>query len=251
MTQRTKVILPVSLYGQCADFSVINEIAEDYGLSVIEDAAQSFGATYQDRFSCSLSTIGCTSFFPSKPLGAYGDGGACFTNDDLLAEKIRMMRHHGQQHRYHHELIGTNARLDTLQAAILLCKLDIFSEEFKQRQVVANWYSRKLKGQVITPYISPENISSYAQYTVQVDSRDEVQAMLSLRHIPTAVHYPIPLHGQPAVKSRVRVDRNYPEAEMAANRVLSLPFHPYLSEADVEKVTTELLEIVTHTHAYV
>lgn len=176
ITPRTKAIIPVSLYGQCADFDAINAIASKYGIPVIEDAAQSFGASYKGKRSCNLSTVACTSFFPSKPLGCYGDGGAIFTNDDELATAIRQIARHGQDRRYHHIRVGVNSRLDTLQAAILLPKLEIFEEEIALRQKVAAEYDLSLKQVGIgTPFIEVNNISVYAQYTVRMDNRESVQ----------------------------------------------------------------------------
>ena len=228
ITARTKAIIPVGLYGQCADMDAINAIASKHGLPVIEDGAQSFGAKYKNRHSCNLSTIGCTSFFPSKPLGCYGDGGALFTNDDTLAKTIRQIARHGQDRRYHHIRVGINSRLDTLQAAILLPKLDIFSDEMELRQQVAQNYDRLLNDANVssTPYIVPGNTSVYAQYTIRVDSREQVQAKLHEAGVPTAVHYPIPLNKQPAVAdAQVRL----PVGDRVAEQVISLPMHPYLT----------------------
>ena len=245
ITARTKVLMPVSLYGQCADMDRINAIAKKHRLNVIEDGAQSFGATYKSRLSCGLSTIGCASFFPSKPLGCYGDGGACFTNLDELADKIRLLRNHGQAERYYHTQIGMNARFDTIQAAILLAKLDVFQEELEQRQRLARCYYRKLSNQIIVPYVEPYNVSTYAQYTIQVDDREAIQAGLASLGIPTAVHYPKPLNKQPALLAVYHDDKVYPNAEAAAARVLSLPFHPYLSESMVTTLTDHLLALLS------
>jgi len=239
ITPRTKAIIPVSLYGQCADFDAINAIAEKYGIPVIEDAAQSFGATYKGRKSCNLSTVACTSFFPSKPLGCYGDGGAIFTNDDELAKVLRQIARHGQDRRYHHIRVGVNSRLDTLQAAILLPKLAVFANEISLRQQVAAKYNQLLNevGITSTPFIEAHNTSVYAQYTVQVESREQVQAKLSEENIPTAVHYPIPLNKQPAV-----ADPNVqlPVGDAVAEKVISLPMHPYMTEADQSCVVKAL-----------
>ena len=239
ITPRTKAIIPVSLYGQCADFDAINAIAARHGIPVIEDAAQSFGATYKGRKSCNLSTIGCTSFFPSKPLGCYGDGGAVFANDDELAKVIRQIARHGQDRRYHHVRVGVNSRLDTIQAAILLPKLSIFDEEMAQRQQVAARYASLLNAAGIntTPYIEPHNISAWAQYTVRVKSRDAVQKRMADAGVPTAVHYPIPLNKQPAVAdASVRL----PVGDEIAAQVMSLPMSPNLSEADQVRVVAAL-----------
>ena len=228
ITPRTKAIIPVSLYGQCADFDAINAIAAKYNLPVIEDAAQSFGATYKGRKSCNLSTVACTSFFPSKPLGCYGDGGAIFTNDDELAKVIRQIARHGQDRRYHHVRVGMNSRLDTLQAAILLPKLEILDDEIEARQRVAETYTKLFNeaGVLTTPFIETHNQSAWAQYTIQVENRADVQEKLKAEGIPTAVHYPIPLNKQPAVADANAV---LPVGDAVAERVMSLPMHPYLA----------------------
>jgi UDP-2-acetamido-2-deoxy-ribo-hexuluronate aminotransferase len=234
ITGKTRAILPVSLYGQCADMDAINAIAAKYHLPVIEDAAQSFGATYMGRKSCGLSTIGCTSFFPSKPLGCYGDGGACFTDDDGLASRMRQIRAHGQDRRYHHPVIGVNGRLDTMQAAILLAKYEVFETEVKLRGEIGAHYTQSLKDipGIVTPYIEPFNTSVYAQYTVQVEKRDEVQKNLQAAGIPTAVHYPIPLNLQPAFAELKHGEGSFPVAEAAAKCVMSLPMGPYITEKE-------------------
>lgn len=237
ITPKTKAIMPVSLYGQCADLDAINEIANRHGIPVIEDAAQSFGATYKGKKSCALSTIGCTSFFPSKPLGCYGDGGACFTDNDELANKMRQIRVHGQDRRYHHPLIGVNGRMDTLQAAIVLSKLETFYQEVAVRERIGIKYSELLAGSVTTPYIEPYNTSVYAQYTVQVDNREQVQEKLKEKGIPTAVHYPIPLNLQPAFAYLSQPEGSFPVAEAAAKRVMSLPMHPYLTDEQIELIS--------------
>lgn len=237
ITPNTKAIIPVSLYGQCADFDTINAIAEQHGLPVIEDAAQSFGATYKGRQSGSLSTIACTSFFPSKPLGCYGDGGALFTDDDRLATLIRQIARHGQDRRYHHIRIGVNSRLDTLQAAVLLPKLAVLEEEMQLRQEVAARYGQALAEIGIdAPFIEAHNRSAYAQYTIRSTERDKLQTALKAAGIPTAVHYPIPLNKQPAVAS----DAVLPVGDRVAQEVLSLPMHPYLNEADIRRVAAAI-----------
>ncbi|WP_369804527.1 DegT/DnrJ/EryC1/StrS family aminotransferase [Coxiella endosymbiont of Amblyomma nuttalli] len=247
ITNQTKAIVPVSLFGQCADLTSINAIAKRHGLFVIEDGAQSLGAIHQGKQSCSLTTIGCTSFFPSKPLGCYGDGGACFTNDDDLAETMRLIRNHGQKNHYNHVRIGLNARFNTLQAAVLLAKLERFSDELKRRQIVANWYSEILQGHFTIPYVASENVSVFAQYTIRVKEREAIRAALSKVGIPTAVHYPKPLHEQPAMQDYLREQRwDCPQAKMASQQVLSLPFHPYLANEIVRKICNELLGIVHH-----
>lgn len=238
ITPRTRAIMPVSLYGQCADMDAINAIAAAHGLPVIEDAAQSFGAAYKGRKSCGLSTIGSTSFFPSKPLGGYGDGGALFTDDDALAKAMREIRVHGQDRRYHHPRIGINGRLDTLQAAIILAKLDRFDWEVSQRQLIGERYSHLLSevsSVVITPYIEPHNTSVFAQYSILVSNRDEVTKKLNQQGIPTAVHYPVPLNRQPAYEGLCSRGET-PVSDDIARRVMSLPMGPDLTPEDQQRV---------------
>jgi UDP-2-acetamido-2-deoxy-ribo-hexuluronate aminotransferase len=255
ITPRTKAIIPVSLYGQCADMDAINAIAARHGIPVIEDAAQSFGATYKGRKSCNFSTIACASFFPSKPLGCYGDGGAIFTSDDELAKVIRQIARHGQDRRYHHIRVGVNSRLDTIQAAILLPKLAIFKEEIALRQQAAARYSnlfaslrspsppviaseaRQSMPPITTPHIEPHNTSVYAQYTIRVQNRESLQEKLKTAGIPTVVHYPIPLNQQPAVADSAA---QLPVGDSVAQQVLSLPMHPYLTAADQQTIVAAL-----------
>lgn len=237
ITDKTKAIIPVSLYGQCADFDAINAIAAKHKLPVIEDAAQSFGAIYKGTKSGNLSTIACTSFFPSKPLGCYGDGGAIFTNDEQLATVIRQTARHGQDRRYHHIRVGVNSRLDTLQAAILLPKLAILEEEMQLRQQVAQMYAIALQAAgLAAPFIELHNRSAYAQFTIRIQNRSAVQTALKEAGIPTAVHYPIPLNKQPAVAS----DVSLPVGDLVAEEVLSLPMHPYMTQEQVQQVVTAL-----------
>lgn len=239
ITPRTKAIIPVSLYGQCADMDAINIMAAKYAIPVVEDAAQSFGATYKGKRSCALTTIACTSFFPSKPLGCYGDGGAIFTNDDELAIVLRQIARHGQDRRYHHIRVGINSRLDTLQAAILLPKLEVFNEEIELRDQVAQTYTRLLKESGITtsPFIETHNTSAWAQYTIRVNQRDQVQQKLKEAGIPTAVHYPIPLNKQPAVAD---VNARLLVGDEAAKQVMSLPMHPFMSKKNIQTVVGAL-----------
>jgi UDP-2-acetamido-2-deoxy-ribo-hexuluronate aminotransferase len=238
ITPRTKAIVPVSLYGQCADFDAINAIAVKHGIPVIEDAAQSFGATYKGRKSCNLSTVGCTSFFPSKPLGCYGDGGALFTDDDRLAQAAREIRVHGQSGRYHHTRVGVGGRLDTIQAAVLLAKLERFDWELQRRAALGARYESLLAG-VETITVRPDRNSVYAQFTVLVDQRSEVQAALKAAGVPTAVHYPKPLNQQPAYAVHCCPDC-CPVSSRLAARVLSLPMSADLSEADQDHVVAAL-----------
>ncbi len=245
ITSKTKAIMPVSLYGQCADYDAINAIAERHHLPVIEDAAQSFGAEYKGKRSCSLTTIACTSFFPSKPLGCYGDGGAAFTDDEHLAEVMRSLINHGQSKRYQHDLIGLTGRIDTIQAAILLAKLRYqFPKEITARQQVAAWYQQFLSASFNPPHIESHNLSAFAQYTIEVSDRDQLRISLTEQGIPTAIHYPKALHQQPALSQEYH-NQHFPMAERAASRVLSLPFHPYMPQETVEQVVTVLNDWVT------
>jgi UDP-2-acetamido-2-deoxy-ribo-hexuluronate aminotransferase len=236
ITNKTKAIMPVGLYGQCAEHDVINDIAEKYDIPVIEDAAQSFGATYKGTYSCALSTIGCTSFFPSKPLGGYGDSGACFTNDDTLAQKLLEVRVHGQNARYCHNRIGINGRMDTIQAAVLLEKMKIFPDEIILRQKVAHVYNQLLSPLVKIPFIHSYNTSVHAQYTIEVNNRDAFQKAMQEAGVPTAVHYPVPLHQQTALAYLGYKVGDFPHAEQASRRVISLPMHPYLQEEEQMRV---------------
>ena len=241
ITSKTKVILPVSLYGQPADFDTINAVALKYNIPVIEDAAQSFGATYNGKKSCNLSTVGCTSFFPTKPLGCYGDGGAIFTSDENLALIIKQIARHGQEQRYHHVRVGINSRLDTLQAAVLLPKLQILDEEILARDELSKFYSRSLSASpsLITPEIKLSCRSAWAQYTLVCDDRQKVQQTLIKAGIPSTVHYPVPLNKQPAV-----MDENVkvPVGDKLAKSVLSIPMHAYMDETTKQKIVSELLK---------
>ena len=238
ITSRTKAIMPVSLYGQVADMAQINAIAAKHGLAVIEDAAQSFGAVYQGRRSCALSTFGATSFFPSKPLGCYGDGGALFTDDDKLAQAAREIRVHGQSARYTHTRLGVGGRMDTLQCAVVLAKLERFEWELERRAQIGARYQLLLDG-IDQVTVRPDRHSVYAQFTVMVDQRDEVQAALKAAGVPTAVHYPKPLNHQPAYARHCCPDC-CPVSSGLAARVLSLPMSADLSEADQDRVVAAL-----------
>lgn len=237
ITDKTKAIIPVSLYGQPADFDRINEIANKYNIPVIEDAAQSFGATYKGKKSCNLSTIACTSFFPSKPLGCYGDGGAIFTNDEELAKIMRQIARHGQDRRYHHVRIGVNSRLDTIQAAILLPKLEILDHEIELKNRISECYTNRLKdnSEIITPSIASESYSSWAQYTLRSEKRSKIIEHLSSDGIPTAIHYPIPLNKQPALLDNQTA---LSQGDRCSLEVFSLPINPYLQEDDIDKITS-------------
>lgn len=243
ITPRTKAIMPVSLYGQPADMDEINQIAARHGnIPVIEDAAQSFGATYRGRRSNGLSTIGCTSFFPSKPLGCYGDGGAIFTDDDALARAMREIRVHGQERRYYHTRVGLGGRMDTLQCAIVLAKLERFDWELAERQQAARRYLDLLSGipGIQLPALRNDRTSAWAQFTIQLDDRDAVAARLKAAGIPTAVHYPMPLHEQPAYAAMTRTEGSLDASQRVAGRVLSLPMHGYLGDDVLRRVDDAL-----------
>ncbi len=249
ITDNTKAIIPVSLYGQCADMDEINTIAAKRNIAVIEDGAQSLGGSYKGKPSCGLSTIGCSSFFPSKPLGCYGDGGACFTNDDELAQRLRMFSNHGQNGRYNHEAIGINGRMDTLQAAVILAKLPLFKQEIADRQQVAAWYAKAFDGRVKSQLVEEHNLNAWAQYTIEVavgdKGRDAVREALAAKGIPTAVHYPVGLHQQPIIKKMHGELPSFPFSEAASRQVMSVPFHPYMTEGEVKEVAEAVLEVIT------
>lgn len=241
VTSRTRAIMPVSLFGQPADMHALNVIAQRHGLAVIEDAAQSFGASYQGRRSCNLSTIGCTSFFPSKPLGCYGDGGALFTSDDTLAGAMREIRVHGQSQRYVHTRIGLGGRMDTVQCAVVLAKLNRFEWEIGQRHRAAASYNALLGGQVRLLRPESDRSSAFAQYTIVLENRRAIQSALHAADIPTAVHYPVPIHLQPAY-AHLSLPDACPVASQMASCVLSLPMGPYLSDTDIGKVARAVLQ---------
>jgi len=231
ITPATKALLPVSLFGQMPDYDAINEIAARHGLPVIEDAAQSFGAEQHGRRSCGVTTIASTSFYPAKPLGCYGEGGALFTNDDHLAQLMRAIRTHGGIRRHYHDVVGMNGRFDTLQAAILLAKWPGFSEEVELRRELGNRYSAALKDICQTPAVRPGNTHVYAQYTIRVPRRDELASALSALGVPTGVYYPKCLHEQPVFAPLGYQSGDFPEAEAASREVLSLPLNPYLEKS--------------------
>lgn len=244
VSERTRAIIPVGLYGQPPDMAEINAIAERHRLAVVEDAAQSFGARYQGGHSCALSRIGCTSFFPSKPLGCYGDGGAIFTQEAELAEALRQIRVHGQDSRYHHVRIGLGGRMDTLQCAIVLAKLTRFGWELEQRVRIGRRYNELFDERGIERVVQRDDRSSaFAQYTIFVEDRDRVQSELGARNIPTAVHYPAPLSIQPAYRDLCRFGA-LPNSERAAERVLSLPMHAYLDSATQDRIVDAAAQAV-------
>ena len=236
ITPRTKALMPVSLFGQMPDFEAINAIAARHALPVIEDAAQSFGAAQRGRRSCGLSTIGSTSFFPAKPLGCYGDGGALFTDDDVLSEKMRAIRTHGALERHYHTILGTNGRFDTLQAAVLLAKLPHFESEVQMRARVGARYSSLLPSDCFPPEVHADNTHVYAQYTIRVADRDLLAARLKASGIPTAVYYPKCLHEQPLFSNLGYKWGDFPESERASREVISLPMHPFLTESIQDRI---------------
>jgi len=236
ITPRTKAIMPVSLFGQMPDYGRINAIAAKHNLPVIEDGAQSFGATQNGRRSCGVTTVASTSFFPAKPFGCYGDGGALFTNDDGLAEKMKAIRTHGGIRRHHHPLLGMNGRFDTLQAAVLLAKFPYFQWEVEQRGRLGARYSESLSSVCIVPEVVPGNTHVYAQYTVRVPQRDQIGEKLKAEGIPTAVYYPKCLHEQPVFAVCGNRAGDFPCAEKAAREVISLPMHPFLSDAEQDQI---------------
>lgn len=242
ITPQTRGIIAVDIFGQCANYDEINKIAEENNLFVIEDAAQSFGAEYKGRKACSLTDMTCTSFFPAKPLGCFGDGGMIFTNDDEKATKLESLRVHGKgTHKYDNIQIGLNGRLDTLQAAVLLAKFPHYEEEIAARNKIADLYTEQLKGHVITPHICENNLSVYAQYSIKAKDRDNLQKHLNAKGIPTAVHYPRPLHLQTAFSFLGHKEGDFPIAEEVSNEIISLPMHPFLNEADQKIITDEII----------
>lgn len=241
ITPKTKAIMPISLFGQMPDYSGINAIAAAHNLAVIEDGAQSFGAAQKGRRSCGVTTIGSTSFFPAKPLGCYGEGGALFTDDDVLAGKMRAIHNHGGLQRHHHTLLGTNGRFDTVQAAVLLAKFPHLDWELEERARIGGRYTERLKNYCQTPVIAPGNTHVYAQYTLRLSDRDKTAQALKQRGIPTAVYYPKCLHEQPVFAKLGYNWGDFPEAEKASREVLSLPMHPFLKESDQDKVIEGIL----------
>jgi UDP-2-acetamido-2-deoxy-ribo-hexuluronate aminotransferase len=241
ITSKTKAIMPVSLYGQPADMDAIQAIADKYNLKVIIDGAQSFGGTYKGKTDSNLGDISTTSFFPAKPLGCFGDGGAVFMNDDALAAKIKSLRVHGQSKRYHHQYIGMGGRMDTIQAAVLNVKLKYYEKDLALRQEVAQKYTKALKSKDLTlPFIDEKATSAWAQYSVRVKNRDELEAKLKEHGIPTAVHYPLPLHLQECFAYLGYEKGDFPIAEQVSSEIMSLPMNPYLTDDEIEYVSGTL-----------
>ncbi|MFW2604906.1 DegT/DnrJ/EryC1/StrS family aminotransferase [Aliarcobacter butzleri] len=241
ISSKTKAIIPVSLYGQPADMDEIDQIAKKYNLKVIVDGAQSFGSTYKDISDSNLGDISCTSFFPAKPLGCYGDGGALFTNDEKLADKIKSLRLHGQSIRYHHQYIGMGGRLDTIQAAVLNVKLKYYEKDLKLRQDVAEKYTKALNAKNIeTPIVKNDRTSAWAQYSIRVQNRTELQAKLQNLGIPTAVHYPMPLHLQECFEYLGYKKDDFPISEIVSSEIMSLPMNSYLTDEEIGYITQNL-----------
>ena len=237
ITRKTKAIMPVSLYGQPADIDAIQKIADNNNLKVIIDGAQSFGSTYKDKCDSNLGDISTTSFFPAKPLGCYGDGGAVFTNNDEYAAKMKMLRTHGQDKRYHHKYVGMGGRLDTIQAAVLLAKLPHYEKEIKMRQKVADTYIVNLTNKTLIPKVKNERTSAWAQFTIRTSNRDKTQEYLRNNGIPTAVHYPMPLHLQECFQYLEYKLGSFPISEKASKEVMSLPMNSFLTKEEIEYIS--------------
>lgn len=241
--KKARGIIPVDIFGQTADYDPIEAVAKKYDLFVLQDAAQSFGATYKGRKAGSMGNVAATSFFPAKPLGCYGDGGAVFCNDDEMAQKLRSIRVHGQgSDKYNNVRIGINGRLDTMQAAVLLAKMEIFEEEITLRNTVAARYSEKLSNAATTPFVPKDYVSVWAQYSVLVQRRDEMLGKLKSRGVPTAVYYPKPLHLQEAFRNLGYKRGDFPVSERIADSIFSIPMHPYLSEDVQDYIIQSIIE---------
>jgi len=244
ITERTKAIMPVSLYGQPADMDAIQAIAKKHGLKVIIDGAQSFGSTYKGKTDSNLGDISTTSFFPAKPLGCFGDGGAVFTNNDVLAEKMKSLRVHGQSKRYHHLYIGMGGRMDTIQASVLNVKLKHYGKDLALRQEVARKYTKALEVKdIILPSVAKEATSAWAQYSVRVQNRDAIQVELKEQGIPTAVHYPMPLHLQECFSYLEYKNADLPISEVISSEIMSLPMNSYLTDEEIAYVSQKVMEI--------
>ena len=241
VTNKTKIIMPVSLYGQPADMDAIQLIADKHNLKVVVDGAQSFGARYKDKTDSNLGAMSTTSFFPAKPLGCYGDGGAVFTNNELYADKLKMLRVHEQNKRYHHKYIGIGGRLDTIQAAVLLAKLPYYISELEARELTADKYTNALDGIIRVPTVMANRKSVWAQYTVLVKNRDRFQLLLKNRGVPTSVHYPMPLHQQECFKYlNLSSGEGFPVAEKISQEVMSLPMNPFITDIEFEYIVDQI-----------
>lgn len=247
ITDKTRGIIAVDLFGQCADYDAINAVARDHKLFVIEDAAQSFGASYKGRPACSLAPVACTSFFPAKPLGCFGDGGMIFTDDEKLYTVIKSLRAHGMgTDKYNHVRIGFNARLDTLQAGILLAKFRHMRDEIKRRNAAARYYTKYLSGCVTTPVVLEHNVSVFAQYSILVKDRDALQQHLKNKAVPTAVHYPQPLHTQTAFFYLGYKKGDFPVAEQTCGSILALPMHAHLKKGEQDHIIKTVKSFYGH-----
>jgi len=244
ITKKTKAIMPVSLFGQPSDMDQIQKIANKYDLKVIIDGAQSFGSTYKKNTDSNLGDLSITSFFPSKPFGCYGDGGAVFTNNDNYVEKIKMLRVHGQKKRNHHKYIGIGGRMDTIQAAILLAKYPYLSNELKNRKKIADHYTAGLSKILQTPVIKKNRSSVWGQYTIRANNRDNVQDKLKKKGIPTGIFYPLPLHLQECFKYLNYSQGDFPISEKASEEVLSLPMNAFLTNDQIEFVISSIKEYI-------
>ena len=240
ITKKTRAIMPVSLYGQPADLDLIQEIANKHNIKVIIDGAQSFGSTFNDNSDSNLGDMSITSFFPSKPLGCYGDGGAVFTNNDEFAEKLKLLRVHGQNKRYHHKYIGIGGRLDTIQAAILSVKLTYFSEELEKRRSIAKRYSENLATNFDVPVIKSNRSSAWAQYTIKVKNRDKLKLKLKDFNIPSSIFYPVPLHLQKCFKYLDYKINDFPVSENASREVLSIPMNAFLKKEEIDYIVSKI-----------
>ena len=250
ITDKTKAIMPVSLFGQPSDINAIQVIADKHNLKVIIDGAQSFGATYDGKTDSNLGDISTTSFFPSKPLGCYGDGGAVFTNNDEYAEKIKMIRVHGKNKLYHYKYIGMGGRLDTIQAAILLAKLPHYKKELEEREKVANSYSNKVKSNATLPIIKLNRSSVWAQYTLKVKNRDDLKNKLQEKGIPTSIYYPLPLHLQKCFKNLKYKSGALPNSEKASKEVISLPMNAFLNKKQIDYIALNINKILLKKTRY-
>jgi UDP-2-acetamido-2-deoxy-ribo-hexuluronate aminotransferase len=237
ITPKTKAIIPVHLYGQAADMDRINAIAKKHNLAVIEDNCQGFGAKYKGKMLGSLSDISTVSFYPAKNLGAAGDGGLMLTDNDELASKVRMIANHGQNERYKHFVLGVNSRLDAIQAAILNIKLDFLDNWNKKRRIAAQRYKANLKETAIIPFEHPDNYHIYHQFSIQVSGRDDLQKYLNQNKIPSAIHYPIPLHLQHAFMDMGLMRGSFPISEKVADGIISLPMHPHLTNEEIDYIS--------------
>jgi UDP-2-acetamido-2-deoxy-ribo-hexuluronate aminotransferase len=241
ITAKTKAIMPVSLYGQPADIYAIQNIADKHQLKVIIDGAQSFGSTFNGRTDSNLGDISTTSFFPAKPLGCFGDGGAVFTNDDALAVKMKSLRVHGQSKRYYHQYIGIGGRMDTLQCAIVNVKLKYYEKDLALRQKVAAKYTEVLQDKHLTlPFINAKTTSAWAQYSVRIQNRDDMQAKLKEQGIPIAIHYPMPLHLQECFAYLNKEKGDFPICEQISNEIMSLPMNPYISNEEINYIANRM-----------